>query len=397
MRKTFTYLLLLFCFNTFGQTKRILCYNLIDGTVDTLNIVDYDTTIIREHTNYFVGNINEDYTILSEVAPVENVYPESNFTRKRQASLDYDINDFPIRTSVRLFKWVNDSLKSKCSGSMVSKKHVLTAGHCVAHLYKDSLLYDSLYVSPVFDNGEASALFDGSWVSKIYIFENWSILQNDFSILELEESIGERLGWLSIGFDSDDLSLLDGIFYKFSYPATYIPEIDSNSYNGDTLYYGYGLADVATNEHIMITNASGIPGESGSSLIKISNENFYTSYGVLSYSQNLRHCRLTNREYFALKNIIRNDLSVGIPELEKDEYISVYPNPATEYINIRLPNEIKKSTLCILDLQGRTILNQFINKQETSLNISGLREGIYLLIIESENKRIVRKVIKKGN
>jgi len=395
MRKTITYLLILFCLNTFGQKRRIICYNLIDGTVDTLNIVDYDTTIIREHTNYFVGNINEDYTILNEVAPLENVYPESNYTYKRQASLDYDINDFPIRTSVRLFKWVNDSLKSKCSGSIISRKHVLTAGHCVAYQNKDSLLYDSLFVSPVFDNGEPSVLFDGSWVSKIYIFENWN-MRYDFSILELEEPIGERTGWISIGFDSDDFSLLDGIFYKFSYPGVYMPQIDSSVYNGDTLYYGYGVADVATEEHIMIQATSGIPGESGSSLIKISNENFYTSYGVLSYSGYLRHCRLTNREYFALKDIIRNDLTVGIPELEIEDHISVYPNPATEWINMRLPYEWKKGTLRIVDLQGRTFLNQLNNKQETVLNISDLTEGIYLLIIESENKRVVRKVIKNN-
>lgn len=396
MRTIITSLLILFCLNTFGQNRRIICYNLIENKVDTLNIVDYDTTIIKEHTNYYVGNINEDFNILSEVAPVENVYPESNFTRKRQASLDYNINDFPVRTSVKLFKWENDSLKSKCTGSIISRKHVLTAGHCVATLDKDSLLYDSLFVSPVFDNGESSTVFTGSWVKKIYIFENWK-MQNDFSVLEMEDPIGESTGWISIGFNSDDLSLLDGIFYKFSYPAISMPQIDSNSYNGDTLYYGYGLADLAWDKSIGIKNTSGVRGESGSSLIKISNKEFYTSYGVLSYSNNLNHCRLTSWEYFAFKGIIQNDLSLGHSEFPLDDNISVYPIPTEDWLYIQMPDEFKKSSIRILDLQGQIVFVQINNAQEIELNMSDLSNGPYLLMIESNNRRFVRKVIKNGD
>lgn len=62
--------------------------------------------------------------------------------------------------------------------------------------------------------------------------------------MELEKSIGDDKGWISISFDSIDSSFLDGIFYKFSYPATTILSSDSNSYNGDTLYYDYGIADI---------------------------------------------------------------------------------------------------------------------------------------------------------
>ena len=96
MRKTATYALILFCFNVLGQNKRILSFNLIDGVVDTLNIADFDSSIISERTDYFVGGINEEINYLNEEKPTENIYPESNFTRKRQASVDYNIEAFPI-------------------------------------------------------------------------------------------------------------------------------------------------------------------------------------------------------------------------------------------------------------------------------------------------------------
>lgn len=395
MKKTLTFLLILFCINAFGQNERIISYDLIDGIVDTLNLADFDTSIIREHTNYYLGNFNQEFNILNEEVPIENIYPESNFTLKKQASLDYDINNFPIRTSVKLFKLENDSLKSKCSGSIISRKHVLTACHCVADFFGDSLLYDSLFVSPVFDNGESSQLFKGSWVKKVYIFENWNY-KDDFSVLELEKPIGELTGWISIGFDSDDISLLDGIFYKFSYPAISIPQIDTNSYNGDTLYYGYGLVDVAHNENIMINNTSGIPGESGSSLIKIKNEISYTSYGVLNFSTNLNHCRLLNWEYFALKDIIKNDLSFNLPDSISDYNITIYPNPTADWIYIYLPNELKNGTIKLLNLQGDIIKIQQNDTQEIKLDLSDLRNGVYFLMIDSEKKRIINKVIKNG-
>ncbi len=374
----------------------MLSYNLFDGTVDTIDLSDFDTTIVEQHTNYFIGTIDNDLNTLNEEVPIENIYTGSNFTRKKQASTEYDINDFPIRTSVKLFKWENDSLKSNCSGSIISRKHVLTACHCVAYLNHDSLLYDSLYVSPVFDNGEFNTIFQGSWVKRIYIFENWNF-GKDFSILELENPIGDNTGWVSIGFESDDINLLDGIFYKFSYPAISLPQIDPNSYNGDTLYYGYGLADIANENSIMIDGASGIPGESGSSIIKIKNDNSYISYGVLSFSSNLNHCKLTNWKYFALKEIIKNDLNLSTPELKFMDNLSIYPNPVNDMIHISLPEKLKNNTLSVLNSQGRIIKVQSNTSCEIELNLSDLPIGIYLLRIESENRIVVGKMIKSGS
>ena len=397
MKRLLLFIFLLSSLELVGQNQRMISYNLFDGSADTLNAVDFDTTIAREMTNYYIGNYNNDLNVLNENAPVDNLYPGSSFTLKRQASLDYSISNYPIRTSIKLFIFENDSLNDLCSGSMISRKHVLTACHCVAKLNKDSLLADSFFVCPALDNGQMNNNFDCSWVKKIYIFENWNISNLDFAVLELEKPIGEETGWLSIGFESNDSLLLDGLFYKFTYPATTIIAIDSNFYNGDTLYYYYGISDFVNKNYLGICNANGIPGESGSSLIKIENNKNYTSYGVLSLSFNLQHSRLTNWKYYSIKSIIANALTEPNNWNNEQAEISVFPVPSTGILNIIYSGDDELRKLMLFDLNGRKVMEKTNPTNELKLDLSSLPSGTYILISCTEKRKLVNKIVKIGS
>ena len=73
--------------------------------------------------------------------------------------------------------------------------------------------------------------------------------------------------------------------------------------------------------------------------------------------------------------------------------IDVYPNPASNVINVR--SEFTIDNLSVLDLMGRTVKQQISNNKEFSLDVSDLVKGVYLVKLSSGEKEAVTKFIKK--
>lgn len=75
------------------------------------------------------------------------------------------------------------------------------------------------------------------------------------------------------------------------------------------------------------------------------------------------------------------------------EQLSVYPNPANDYLTIEMPATTHPVLIQLLDFLGNVALEQKEHNTEIlpfSLNISGLKEGIYFLRIIQEEKNIIR-------
>ena len=392
MKYRLFFLAFLICNMVDGQEKSILVFDLVNQTLDSITNITYDNSILSESTPHNVGCFSPSTAPLNTDLPTSNVFPGSQFTRKKRASLDFDLNSFPIRTSVKIFRVFSDSLGDLCSGSMISKRHVITAAHCVSNLNTNELNYDSLFVSPVFDNGEFNENFQSSLVTKVYFFSNWTLNGEDIALLELEEPIGELTGWVSIGFTADDADLKDGVFYKFSYPTFTNPNLDPNEYNGDTLYYNYGAVDNVTENRISITNAVGVGGDSGSSIIKVENGESYISYGVLSLALNITHSRINNWRYYAIKSIIEEELSTE--NIYSDSDFIVYPNPTNNIINVKKPEELEVLDLMLFDSMGRECKIQKDPSSCLMLDMSHLASGIYYLKLTSSAITVTKRIIK---
>ena len=83
---------------------------------------------------------------------------------------------------------------------------------------------------------------------------------------------------------------------------------------------------------------------------------------------------------------------------DPNRILRIYPNPATDLVNIQLPYTVNVQDLVITiyDLQGRVLIKQRPASVKTAISLRSLRAGVYLIdVMEGGKKLIQQKVIKK--
>ncbi|NLN74607.1 MAG: T9SS type A sorting domain-containing protein [Bacteroidales bacterium] len=81
--------------------------------------------------------------------------------------------------------------------------------------------------------------------------------------------------------------------------------------------------------------------------------------------------------------------STSIEETSLEQF-NVYPNPASDVVQISSP--VNFQTLRVFDMTGREIYTEIVNANNTSLNVSNLNKGIYLITLEGENSKVTKKL-----
>jgi len=86
--------------------------------------------------------------------------------------------------------------------------------------------------------------------------------------------------------------------------------------------------------------------------------------------------------------------TTGVDEaFESKVNLTVYPNPATDYVKLDLEEAIDNANIQLLDLTGRVIKSMDASKQiNLRMDVSDLNEGIYLLNIISGSKNAAKKI-----
>lgn len=73
--------------------------------------------------------------------------------------------------------------------------------------------------------------------------------------------------------------------------------------------------------------------------------------------------------------------------------LSVYPNPAAEYINVKFDNN-KTYKADIVDLNGRVVKTISVSSG-SQINVADLNSGHYLLILKDNQDTKVARIVKK--
>lgn len=363
---------------SYSQQKSVLIIDPFTGYQDSITNIYVDTTLTQDKSTFFVGTSTNGIANLDLQIPTNNVFSGSNFTMNSPTSNLYAVNKFPVSSSVRLSHLIDGIVNPWCSGSMISRKHVLTSAHCVSSPFplNDSLIIDSILISPAFDNGIEHTQYGTSLVTKVYLFRNWEVGVDDFAVLELDQDLGSSTGWISVGFNEDNIDLLQNHYYKFSYP-NYLPY----NYNGDTLYTNHGLMNEAFFGFLGVTGAEGVNAQSGSSLIHIENGLNYTSYGTATYSAHFRHSKIQNWQFFSILKIIENDTTLLTHNHDEIKCL-IFPNPTSGHLFFKTEVPIKKITLS--SLSGQVL---HLESSANELNISKFEPGVYIAHILFEDGR----------
>lgn len=88
-----------------------------------------------------------------------------------------------------------------------------------------------------------------------------------------------------------------------------------------------------------------------------------------------------------------SDDTMGLNDLSNSNFVTVYPNPVKNRLNIKLKDQVQADA-SLFDINGRLVLEQKIQALSTSLNIEALNSGIYVLKIRTIDGYATKRITK---
>jgi uncharacterized delta-60 repeat protein len=96
--------------------------------------------------------------------------------------------------------------------------------------------------------------------------------------------------------------------------------------------------------------------------------------------------------------ITSKQMSMVVTGIEKTSEleISVYPNPAKEYVTVFLDDQASSACLTIVDRNGRVLSEvNHLSTGEHRLDIRSFTPGVYLMMLRSNGKHLTRRLVKQ--
>lgn len=89
--------------------------------------------------------------------------------------------------------------------------------------------------------------------------------------------------------------------------------------------------------------------------------------------------------------VVDGSIIDAITEVTADALLSVYPNPATSELTMKVAAEAVGSTVKVMSLDGKLLLEQEVESQVQTISIADLPAGMYILNIAQSNLRFVKQ------
>lgn len=96
---------------------------------------------------------------------------------------------------------------------------------------------------------------------------------------------------------------------------------------------------------------------------------------------------------FTFDPLVYCGITTGIDEVDADVSVSVYPNPSNGIIHYQVGSNLDGLHLKVSNAVGQTVMERKIETQESTLNLSDLPDGIYMLSFSNERGVYTKKII----
>lgn len=85
----------------------------------------------------------------------------------------------------------------------------------------------------------------------------------------------------------------------------------------------------------------------------------------------------------------------SIAKINKDNTISIFPNPGSSYLNIINSGNSKVNYVSVFDANGKLLLSKYINEMNCHLDVEALAEGLYFVSIFTNESSYSYKWLKQ--
>jgi hypothetical protein len=120
-----------------------------------------------------------------------------------------------------------------------------------------------------------------------------------------------------------------------------------------------------------------------------------TSFNGASVRIIVRHFDTFDMELLYIDDILLSQELLGTEQFASSKF-SVFPNPASNVINVSAKTSQTITGVAIADLNGRIVLQtSFDSLSNAQLNIADLSTGVYTMTIKSAEGETVKKIVKK--
>ncbi len=275
--------------NTDLSTMRPVVYDIATGTV-----------IVDDMPQNFIELPGQ--TVMPSPGLLEEGYGEGMFGENMSAlSIINNPEAAPWNINCKLLMRFGASY-SVCSGTLIDRRTVLTAGHCI-NQGNGGAWADEVWVFPGYENDDGTNgglpytdeqdwPFGSGYGSSLVSWTGWT--QNgdwnvDQGYVRLDRPIGMITGNYGYGYSSNcDTFTTDYTWNNASYPAE-----GAYGWTGNFMYYRFGTFDSCPSSNRAQYDSAGYGGMSGSSNYRIDGSSRF-AYGVASTSDRTTYTRHAN-------------------------------------------------------------------------------------------------------